>query len=434
MKMDSVTLQGNDSVFYPMRRIGGTWECRSPYTASCFGKKIIISENWNIFINDADTIRIKTDAMLDDFWVCYSTPEYRIEARVIDYGSSAFLEVEDSVKTIAFQAMDNDYLPIEHLWSGKTIQISKHYGIVRGFDFTVFSSGEIDDDYFPQGYELAGVDNPAIGIQNVTWKDVWDFEPGDVIHVLQRNSYVGYSLANFVYIENKKIITCLEQENEENGIVCKWSVRENKYRREGSEVTIDENSTYETIEYIDRNEMFDKLPEEVFMEGTDRVASTNVMFSYNDFIYKTGGGDNEIIYDEDNQCWKPVIIDGYDYLFIKGLGGPYYSNDLFPTPNDRTLVYYKKGNTEWGTPLVITGINEVKAGTAQVVYRKATDTFVIDVPSCSFELMDLQGKVLMQEKIQSSSHSIPAGNIPRGLYVYRLVETGGKVYSGKIVK
>ena len=444
MKMDSVKIEGNDSVFYPLKRIGATWgwgwECFSPYKASWLGDKIIISGHWNVFINDTDTVWIKTDAALDESWSCYSNQDYTIEAKVTAHELAHLLGIEDSVKTITFQAVDRENAVIEHLFDDKSLQISKNYGIVRGFDFTSLPDSPIE-------CELAGISCPAIGIQNLTWKEVWNFEPGDVIHVLKRNHYWPN-----VQIEKKGIITYLEREEDENKIIYKLFIRENEYRRnynstDGSWTESTSYSDYETAEYVYSNAAFDKLPGEVIF-NENYNASTNIISFFSDGSIAKAMRSYEIIYYRDfdgEECWRrPVTNDcmiSIDDYYVKGLGGPYYLCDDFFNLSERTLVYYKKGETEWGTPLTLikTGINAIKANTPQVVYDKISEVFLINYnlspsSSCFFELIDLKGQLLIREKISSLPCSIPTGRFPNGFYLYRLMVAGEIIDSGKMMK
>jgi len=444
MKMDSVKIEGNDSIFYPLKRIGEMADgCFTPYKSSWLGEKIIISENWNIFVDNNDSVRIKTDARVDESWVCYSNQDYTITANVTVHEIQSFLSVEDSVKIITFQAVDKENSTIEHLWNDKTIQISKNYGIIHGFDFTVLFEEETDYHYYyPLEYKLAGLDKPTIGIQNLTWREVWDFQPGDVIHILERDLfYMGQT-------ENKNIITYLEREETEDKIRYKIFIQEDYCRRMYGVESASSLAYETTVEYTLQNEVFDKLPGEVIMENN--VASTNVMFySYDGFLFKRTDDDIDaaIMFTDDEQCWHKERNIAWDvclgiFNYAKGLGGAYYSRPYCGYQHELSEsvpVYYKKGNTEWGTPLILkAGVNELKTNTPQVIYNKSTDSFLINydsnTSSCSFELMDSKGQLLIRQKITSSPYSIPAGKFPQGLYIYRLVESGGSVYSGKIVK
>ena len=436
MKIDSAKVQENDSIFYPMKRIMRRDGCATPYGASWLGEKIIISGNWNIFINGTDTVRIKTDAKINESWTGYSNSNYAIEAKVTTHNLSSFLGIEDSVKTIAFQAVDMDNVPIEHFWNDKTIQISKSYGLIHGFDLTIFSYSENDFEYL-YDYELVGLSNPAIGIQNLTWEDVWDFEPGDEIHVIERDLYVPQNQR-----ERKQIIKYLERNDDENGISYTISIKENNCSRDYIDGVWKEDtmySDYETIENTYKDEAFDKLPGEVFLiDGSE--ASTNTLSYGNGFLskYRRDG----TLYSYDNEpCWEEIYACGCaaPSNYIKGLGGPYYSgygSDVFCL--ERTLVYYKKGDVEWGTPLEITaGIDNIRAKN-QVKYDNVSEIFLINtnshISSCLFELVDLNGRVLIQEKITSASHSVSVSGLQRGAYIYRMEEAGKMICQGKIVK
>jgi hypothetical protein len=101
-------------------------------------------------------------------------------------------------------------------------------------------------------------------------------------------------------------------------------------------------------------------------------------------------------------------------------------------------VYYKKGGIEWGSPLTITGINEIKKPVIPVVYDAGNEALQIDTETfhqpCLFELTDLSGRVLIQNQLTSGLHSIPVGFIHNGLYIYRLTANGKIIHNGKIIK
>ncbi|GHV25514.1 hypothetical protein FACS1894176_04160 [Bacteroidia bacterium] len=186
MKIDSVKVLENDSVFYPLKRIlhDGSY-CYTPYGASWLGEKIIISANWNNFINKNDTIRIKTDAVLGESWIVDEGLISKMVAKVTSHKIESFLGLEDSVKTISFQAYDLNNVPIDrNLMNNKTLKISKNYGIIQGFDFLPQIQPVLHNIY--QEYTLAGLSNPKAGIQNITWFDIWDFQPGDELHIYER--------------------------------------------------------------------------------------------------------------------------------------------------------------------------------------------------------------------------------------------------------
>jgi hypothetical protein len=320
------------------------------------------------------------------------------------------------------------------LWNDKVLKISKNYGIIHGFDFTLFSI-ETYSYYTYQEYTLAGLSNPAVGIQNLTRLNVWDFEPGDELHIYERALH--YSQGT----EKKQIIKYLSRENTENKISYKVDVKEDLLRRESVDDVWKETvqyNHYETTEEISPDEEFDKLPGEVMI--FENSADINAMYYDGGILYKTLRI-NEITNFNDDQCWDMIIACGgclsSDYYYQNGLGGPYY-NCGGPDIWERSLVYYKKGDTVWGNPLALTEIKEIKAKTSSVVYDQSGEAFLIHLesanPSCLFELIDATGKTMIQRKLTPARHSIPTGHLPNGLYIYRLTENGKTILSEKIIK
>jgi hypothetical protein len=76
IRIDSVA--GNiDSVLYPFHNIQQLdYDCFTPYGDSWIGEKIIIDTNgFNYFFNrDHDTIKIKTNALMNESWTAYHIP------------------------------------------------------------------------------------------------------------------------------------------------------------------------------------------------------------------------------------------------------------------------------------------------------------------------------------------------------------------------
>ncbi|MFN2396799.1 MAG: hypothetical protein ABR597_14060, partial [Bacteroidales bacterium] len=93
---------------------------------------------------------------------------------------------------------------IDHNINGLHLKLSKNYGLIRTLNFLSFpdeTSGMLEN---LSTYELTGITNPDLDVQNLTWMDVHDFEPGDEIHVKAKteNGYIEYyhnSRVNTIY-------------------------------------------------------------------------------------------------------------------------------------------------------------------------------------------------------------------------------------------
>jgi len=182
--VDSLEVVNGDSILYPFRRIDVVGEdCLSPFAPSYLGYQVIIkNDGYNLLFNQYnDTIKIKTNAQLGESWQAFDIPDLRpITATVIEHETMEYLGRIDSVKTIQFKVINGN---LAH-YLLNTIQISKHFGLVNFIDLRDFPIEE------PEPMHIVGINHPKIGVQNITWFDIFDFQVGDVIHTKS-----SYSLA-----------------------------------------------------------------------------------------------------------------------------------------------------------------------------------------------------------------------------------------------
>lgn len=288
------------------------------------------------------------------------------------------------------------------------------------------------------GYNLVGLTNPNVGVQNLTWFDVYDFQPGDEIHTLFTKYYI-YDGS----LTTKTITKYLERENLTDTI--KYLLENKKeviYQYEDSifPPRYFQDTTRSIILKSYGSAGFDKLPGVPILEGDNRSAYT--MGMKNDEKYE-----DSYLYDEfNNGCWKLQTTNSlYTRNYIKGLGGPYGKPYILIDIEENVidhrvdLVYYKKGSKTWGTPLVISGIDlpEVKPDIA-VYPNPATDKISISSDflsePCIFEMMDVRGIVILRTEVDAIRNSVNLSNFSKGLYLYRLLDKGKLLKTGKIVK
>jgi hypothetical protein len=133
-----------------------------------------------------------------------------------------------------------------------------------------------------------------------------------------------------------------------------------------------------------------------------------------------------------DSCFSTVNDMGYpeQLYFYNGLGGPYYErqyyNDAFYEGQKfNRLVYYKKGNKTWGTPISKTvGLNQVGQPELAQVYPNPTQglvTISLTTPEqTQFTLFDVLGRVQLTQELHTHQTEINLSHLPKGIYYYTI--------------
>lgn len=435
IRIDSVSWHA-DSIYYPFSNIDlvDYYGCYTPYGPSWIGRKVIVREDgYNLFFNrNKDTIKLKTNAILHESWTAFQKAGSEIiRAEVSATDTLSFLGLTDSVKTIEFQVYDASMVPIDHALNEMTILLSKNFGFIRTFNFNLFPE-LIGYNGFQQ-YDLAGLSKPGLGVQNFTWFEVFDFQPGDELHEYYRDFDPEREEIR------KKIIKYLERNDFEDSIIYKVELTQSIINRRWIDSSYSDYSKDTVITRIKPYQLFDKLPGEP-------IVSENGAYFYtmrkDIFLSKVGPSYSEILHFQSDSCWMNPSFDGCDpsYSYIKGLGGPYYECDYPWSIGGREdkLVYYKKGEVTWGVPLIITDIPQIPSQPVITVFPNPTgDKVWISAPWTEFpfvfELLSLNGQILKHSTIPSPVAAFDAGKYGQGTYLYRLHNNKGKMIYGKLV-
>jgi len=114
---------------------------------------------------------------------------------------------------------------------------------------------------------------------------------------------------------------------------------------------------------------------------------------------------------------------------------PYWSFEEF------RLKYYKKGDEEWGIPvLVLTSIEHFEKNPNILIYPNPVfSEFNIDLKNCDtkfykLEIYTMKGELLMNQKLESGRiNQVSLPELEKGLYILKLISEI-KIYSSKIIK
>lgn len=452
LRIDSSGMHQADSILrpaYTIHRLGKG--CVSPIVGSWIGPEVIIQpDGMNLFFNrHLDTVRINTKADLHDQWLAMDKPDScKVEASVIAHDTMHFLGLVDSIKTIRFQVFDANMDTVHSVpANGLELWLSKNYGMVKALNFFAFpdhqllnlESGEEALREFP----VAGLSHPQVGIQNLTAMDVHDYQVGDELHILFKNldkPIIGGGSET----TEKSIFRFLSRTDYQDSITYSYWLRQSTliiyYRETGNTTVFHFLSDTIQVTYS-ADSTFDSYPGEVISTGW----GIQTMRLYNGNIpEKVEPDDNQSYQWENDSCWAPILADACisEKRYFKGLGGPYY-DCRHPFYNEggmeRELVYYKKGSRTWGSPLMVTGMQEKdRAGFVNVFPNPVTDYLQVsmqDLPEADYllEIIDINGRVRKSQAILHGNNHLDLSGFLPGFYFYKLRNMNGLVKTGKLV-
>jgi hypothetical protein len=431
-RLDSVLLPGgNDSVFLSYRSIidtGGT--CMDTTNGSILGLKIYKKNNgWFYFFNRYnDSIRINSQAALNDSWKFINLPNGGyLQAEVTGIITDSVLGTTDQVKIISFQAKDGNNNNIGHVLNQRSIKLSQHYGLTQMLHVYF-----IPDD--TTAYVLAGKSHPAIGIQEITWKDIYNYDIGDVFHYAGYASGPGGSgvwerrqlvLNKIVYGINDSVLYLIERCVSEGGGPPPYS--------------------YTWIDTTNVMCNFDQLMDNALPEEFNNINCTNEYYRKIGFNHqRQTKGINLYIWCNQgplHNCW----LNPYPPLSIKeyteGLGCTY---NLYEYSREY-LVYYQKGSETWGTP--VTTDCGIQLGTGQK--QKAGEITLQIIPNpveyqaeiildgfdyhdnLKYVLYDYSGHMVKEGNVESNIFSFDRWGFSNGIYLLIVRDNNGEIKGRK---
>jgi hypothetical protein len=439
LRIDSVKIT-SDTILYPFATIQEISPdgCFSPYEASWIGEKVVIKPNGsNLFFNrNGDTITLNTRAKANESWIAFQRADnFQVEATVKSIVFEEFLGLLDSVKTITFRVTGKQGNTIDHTLNSLKVKISKNYGFVETLNFYLFPDFIVNypPDTLGQ-YTLAGLTNPDAGMQNLKWFDVYNFNVGDEIHVQELK--IQYGPFSFLKeFDNRCIYKYIDRTDYADSIVYRYARKqsiETVYIDSSSLVTF--NDTVWSV--VLANPVFDKLPGEPIID----TFSVYSFYMLEDESTKKIDPSEIKIFLLNENCFSVPVVEGClrEKVYIAGLGGPFYSCTGYVGDfEERKLVYFRKGETEWGERLPITSVSKYNMGNSlQVFPNPVTDKITIFSQSSRIlevEIYDLTGTCLYRNvNINSNRIDLETDKFPKGMYVLKVRDERAKI-SRKIV-
>jgi hypothetical protein len=329
---------------------------------------------------------------------------------------------------------------ISHFLNQKTIKLSQHYGISKTFDLYFMPDIETNDS---SSYLIAGKTVPASGIQNLTWKDIYNYDVGDVFQ-WEGSEHNGPDWQTMEQVLGKDVIG-----NNDTVIYtmlyCKimW-LPQPPPNIETIFDTIQESYYFPQMA---NDHTIDMLPE-AFTGNAYDAPSYSRDVAYMGRRTQIYDDNSYMIRDYGTHCWgDPFEPDCYIYDYTEGLGitrTQYLQMDLYITSWYEQMVYFKKGTETWGTPLAYT-CNELLP-VKETTKSEVPDIKIIPNPvetqaeisiegikqtDLHYTLINSFGHQVLSGEIQSSYFILDRSGIPSGLYIMTLADENNMILARK---
>lgn len=467
MRIDSIepgTPLSGDTLYHGFYQVAEYGDCITPYGPFWLGDPIQKKENGDFvfhnFYGKSITIKNQSHTNIGDQWNCFTTGNLQnvltIKATVDTALLFDFLGLTDSVKVIRFQAYDENGDETECPVNGTKIKISKHYGLIQTLPFVVFPNVENYSYSYPNSDDIlyvVGMANPDTGISNLTRLEVFDYYPGDEIHIKTDHFYWNGS-GTQTLLEDK-ILRCLQRFEFEDSLKYTmerqwWYKKEVNYNDTPEDDTIIEFTRFDTVQKsYTPSERFDSYPKESYVNHYSDDHNFVYQNSMDSLFLGSSKRLNRTVgtFLDDDTCMSIPSFDGCSVYeegdFYKGLGGPYYYCTNFGSYDyKRELVYYKKGDQEWGNPInIFPTDNKNPATTNKDAYRiypnPADDYFIVEMPgsmkkNIKMLIFDNFGRKIFscfpEGKRERINHSLSPG-----IYIYHFTKGSKTLQTGKLV-
>lgn len=284
------------------------------------GRIVVVTSNGDTWLKDStmgDSILVRTLAKTGDKWIL--NPKEAILAEVVSMFSANIKGQSDSVKLV-------------QLSNGQQLVLSKANGL--------WSSPNLFPDENGGTLKYDRTED-----ERLTFKDVYDFDVGDVFHS-KKSKGSPYVHTNFIdTITNKQVV-----EGEVRYTISRVAERviqasgpETENKREVSRKVLTKSYPYSD------ELLFKALPNTLFSQPDSlRGLMKDTMMTY--FLY-----DSSSLYTV--PFVRAGIAYGWDYrerFYISGAGAYYYNSyEATTAPDYHTLLYFKKKDVEWGEKIFI---------------------------------------------------------------------------------
>lgn len=394
---------------------------------SCFGKKELVEASRCVFFNaKGDSIIFKNNQPNGSTWPIYTYPNGSyLQAAITAIEAITVLKYTDTAKFISLTYKDKVGNTLSHIFNNKTFILGKNLGFIRTYDLAAFPADT-------SALKLAGLSSPALGIQNIKEKDIYNFEVGDEFHYEGREQYVLWQSFNYWYSH-----LILSKKTSVIGDTLMYKIERKHYRADYYNSVKTEYFKHDTITmtvvtegsagYVDKAHPMGNLP----FEGLPNSDYSHAeILSENDTTYKTLFSWFVRPGSPSNRCYVELLRGGGFDNFTYAAGRGIVSKTGGGGSQKFTQVYYKKKNREWGTPINFQTLlsNEASAETSRSIEispNPASNFILVKSTNQSFinsvSIANIMGNEIIRQELTPNSTDAPIdiSSLSSGIYLIR---------------
>lgn len=422
-KIDSMHFEnGSEEYFFipTARRQGQGTACSGP---GFFGNKMVLkgADSAFFFNGENHTLLILPQSAPGAEWKLFTFSDNSfIQAEVGSIEKRTLLNVEDSVKIIALNYFAADGTPAQHPVNGKVMEISKNHGFVKTLDIYHFP----DKLYEAQ---LAGSTSPEFGPTMLLSEDIFNFNVGDEFH------YKGSHNAGPASYSSWRKRKAVSVEQVVDTLFVSW---QETYVQKGYEEQY--NQYFDGIKaekYFLNTEKDQYQPYELrpsFGSGWGSIGFSEMIFRNGRWLVRESANYLE---GTDNDCYSEMLASHYEKIeYAEGLGQINWSLTGY-TDEYEQMVYYKKGNEEWGDSInfaVITSVTVQKITDISLYPNPAERAVNIKghLGDVLVTIYNSQGETVMERMVHQS---LNLENLSPGIYHCVIRKDQAILHSEKLI-
>lgn len=409
--------------------------CCSPISPNWMGLKVIVLDNGTdlIICHENDTVSIITSAQIDQKWELFRFSNGNfIEAILTSIDSITFNGISDSVKIIEVSLHNSEGVVVESYINNFQLILSKSHGFLNALNFR-------DIPNFPDisvfNLRLEFFDENRIN--RLTTGEVYDYQVGDEFH--ERDIYDG----EYPYPYPKHIYKVLDKKISTDQDTISYKIEHRSWGFSNSEYYFKIDTLINKYYDLDNNVIFSSLDttyqfvdflfpkEPIYTTDSSKIISYSINRDYNERQVVHLENKPYIRKEYGRNCYSGVYIEA-DYQvteFIEGCGvyqQAYLQSigtvNCYPC---QEMVYYKKGEEVWGTPLDDPEYTTLHSAPDLIkVYPNPNNgTFSINTDLQYFNLMiiDALGRIIYKQDYDNKNLiSISLINTNPGIYIIML--------------